>query len=135
MLLLFREASQNLSLFRQLFFHSFQGGDQRKNAEEPMYSFGNFSLHWEPKKAPELLELAPLDQALYLHISTFLYNFSSNSLNKRNFLHEIVQILTSLWILSWLTITTSLLTLHCKYLLGIYGVPIGFSCNIYEKGL
>ena len=42
---------------------------------------------------------------IYLHISTFLYNFSSNSLNKRNFLHEIVQILTSLWILSRLTIT------------------------------
>ena len=39
----FREASQNLSSFRQLFFHSFQGGDQRKNVEKPMYSFGNFS--------------------------------------------------------------------------------------------
>ena len=35
-MLLFRfyEASQNLSLFRQLFFYSFQGGDQRKNAEK-----------------------------------------------------------------------------------------------------
>ena len=30
----FREASQNLNLFRQLFFHGFQWGDQRKNAEK-----------------------------------------------------------------------------------------------------
>ena len=46
----FREASQNLSLFRQLFFSLFPRGDQRKNAEKPMYSFGNFSAFflWSP---------------------------------------------------------------------------------------
>ena len=41
--LCFRAASQNLSSFRQLLFSQFPRGDQRKNTEKPVYSFGNFS--------------------------------------------------------------------------------------------
>ena len=49
----FRKASQNLSLFRQLFFHSFQGGTKGKmlkNCQNYTLVFGNFSAFflWSP---------------------------------------------------------------------------------------
>ena len=46
----FCEASQNLSSFKRLFFHSFQWGTKGKNAEKTMYSFGIFLAFflWSP---------------------------------------------------------------------------------------
>ena len=46
----FREASQNLSLFRQLFFHGLQWGTKGKMLKKTMNSLGNFSAFflWSP---------------------------------------------------------------------------------------